>query len=110
MTRFRGGPPQEPEDAPPPEPIHVPITDVLDLHDFHPREVLPVTEAYLEAAREKGLVVVRLIHGKGKGVQRARLHQLLREHPDVADFEQAPAEHGGWGATRVQLREGPDTR
>lgn len=103
MTRFREvGPPGDRDEAPL-EPIQIPITDALDLHDFHPRDVLPVAEAYLEAAREKGLVEVRLIHGKGKGVQRARLHQLLRGHPDVASFQEAPAERGGWGATLVRL-------
>ena len=86
------------------EPVVVPITEAFDLHDFPPREVVPVAEAYLEAAREKGFTDVRLIHGRGKGVQRANLRRMLGRHPDVESFEDAPPERGGWGATLVQLR------
>ncbi len=86
------------------EPVVVPITEAFDLHDFPPREVVPVAEAYLEAAREKGYTEVRLIHGRGKGVQRANLRRMLGRHPDVEGFEDAPAERGGWGATLVRLR------
>jgi DNA-nicking Smr family endonuclease len=80
------------------------IEDSIDLHTFHPREVPSVVEAYLEAAQEKGFVEVRLIHGRGKGVQRARVRQTLAGNPCVADFWDAPPTRGGWGATVVRLR------
>ena len=100
MTRWREGGPEDSED----EPIVVPITDALDLHDFHPREILEVVDAYLEAAQEKGYTEVRLIHGRGKGVQRARIQGHLAEHPLASGFADAPGERGGWGATLVRLR------
>lgn len=84
--------------------VEVPITEALDLHDFAPREILEVADAYLEAAREKGYREVRLIHGRGKGIQRSRLRALLEGHPDVVAFHDAAAERGGWGATLVELR------
>ena len=102
MTRWREGA----GDADPPgdEPVVVPITDALDLHDFAPREVLEVVDAYLEAAQEEGFAEVRLVHGRGKGVQRARIQALLADHPRVVAFADAPGERGGWGATLVRLR------
>jgi DNA-nicking Smr family endonuclease len=80
------------------------IEDCIDLHTFHPRDVPSVVEAYLEAALEKGFVEVRLIHGRGKGVQRARVRQILAGNPCVATFWDAPPTRGGWGATVVRLR------
>ena len=96
-----------PEDEPfdPEEPIVVEITDSIDLHHFHPSEILDVVDAYLEAALEAGLVEVRLIHGRGKGVQRARVRRLLSEDPRVDRFEEAPPGHGGWGATVAWLKD-----
>jgi dsDNA-specific endonuclease/ATPase MutS2 len=79
------------------------IEDSIDLHGFLPRDVLSVVEDYLEAAIEKGYAEVRLIHGRGKGVQRARIQALLGEHPAVTSFRDAPATRGGWGATLVTL-------
>lgn len=81
----------------------MPIEDFIDLHNFQPREVLAVTESYLEAAREKGLREVRLIHGRGKGVIRAQVQAHIRRLPFVAGFRDAPAYLGGWGATVVEL-------
>jgi uncharacterized protein len=96
-------PEAEEEDEPGEEVGAVPIEDSIDLHGFQPRDVLDVVRSYLEAAAEKGFVEVRLIHGRGKGVQRARVQELLRSHPLVQDFRDAPATRGGWGATVVWL-------
>ncbi len=82
------------------------IEDSIDLHHFAPRDILDVVDAYLEAAAEKGFEEVRLIHGRGKGVQRARIRKLLETHPLVESFKDAPHTRGGWGATLVWLRRG----
>ncbi len=82
----------------------VPIEDVIDLHGFQPRDVPSVAEEYIYAAAKKGLREVRLIHGRGKGVQRARVQQILARHPLVERYANAPAQRGGWGATVVWLR------
>ena len=87
-----------------PEVFVVPIEDAIDLHTFLPRDVPGVVEAYLEAAQERGFREVRLIHGRGKGVQRARVRGLLEADPRVERFEEAPHSRGGWGATLVQIR------
>ncbi|MBW2522915.1 MAG: Smr/MutS family protein [Deltaproteobacteria bacterium] len=94
------------DEAPPPEdePAVVEIEDAIDLHGFQPRDILPVVESYLEAAADKGFREVRLIHGKGKGVQRRRVQQLLSKHPLVEDYADAPAHRGGWGATLAWLK------
>ncbi len=89
----------------PEEPIVLPIEEAIDLHGFAPRDIPSVVESYLEAAREKGYRDVRLIHGRGKGVQRARVHKLLAEHPQVEEFHESTPDRGGWGATLVRLRE-----
>ena len=89
------------------EPIVVPIEDALDLHPFRPAEVLDVVDAYLDAAIERGLREVRLIHGRGKGVQRARIREMLRRDPRVERWKEAPPERGGWGATLAWLVAGP---
>jgi DNA-nicking Smr family endonuclease len=83
------------------------IEDSIDLHGFVPRDVPSVVESYLEAAWAKGVTEVRLIHGRGKGVQRARVQQLLRSSPYVAHFTDASPMRGGWGATLVWLRSKP---
>lgn len=80
------------------------IEDSIDLHGFQPRDMLDVVEDYLEAAAARGFREVRLIHGRGKGVQRARIRALLEQHALVEHFSDAPATRGGWGATLVQLR------
>ncbi len=87
-----------------PEPIILPIEDSLDLHTFTPRDVASVVDEYLRQAVWHGFGEVRLIHGKGKGVQRAVVQSLLAGHPLVARFFDAPGERGGWGATVVVLR------
>jgi len=79
------------------------IEDALDLHTFAPRDVLAAVEGYLEAAYEKGFSEVRLIHGKGIGFQRDRVQKYLSTHPLVAEFWDAPAGRGHWGATIAQF-------
>jgi DNA-nicking Smr family endonuclease len=86
------------------DPVELPITDVLDLHSFRPAEVAEVVREYLEAAWEKGLRELRIIHGRGIGVQRQTVRTLLSRDPRVTGFGDAPAEAGGWGATWVRLR------
>jgi DNA-nicking Smr family endonuclease len=88
------------------EPVRVPIEDAIDLHGFAPRDVASVVEEYLHAAHEAGFSQVRLIHGRGKGVQRADLQRRLRDHPLVDQFWDAPESH--LGATLVRLRRDPD--
>ncbi len=90
------------------DPVVVPIEDHLDLHPFRPREVKSVVEAYLDAATERGFREVRLIHGRGIGVQREIVRSVLGRRRDVLSFADAPAERGGWGATVVRLRGGVD--
>jgi hypothetical protein len=84
-------------------PAVLPIDDEIDLHGFAPRDVVSVVDSYLEAAHERGLREVRLIHGRGKGVQRARVQARLAGHPLVERFADAPPFRGGWGATIAWL-------
>ncbi len=86
------------------EPVEIPITGVLDLHTFAPRDVKFAIEAYLEEAHRRGLTALRIVHGKGIGAQREIVRKLLARHPNVAHFSDAPLEVGGWGATLVTLR------
>ncbi len=92
------------EDAPWEEPVRIPVTDVFDLHSVPPREVKAVVEAYLEEARTRGFKALRIIHGRGIGVQREIVRTVLARCDFVADFRDAPPEAGGWGATIVTLR------
>ncbi|MGD9367108.1 MAG: Smr/MutS family protein [Desulfobacteraceae bacterium] len=85
------------------EPVVVPIDGILDLHTFNPKELPALLIDYLSACREKGIFNVRIIHGKGKGIQRARVHALLAKNPMVKEFTTAPEDAGGWGATLVTL-------
>lgn len=86
------------------EPLDLPIEDSLDLHAFAPKDVRPVVEEYLREAVARGFREVRLIHGRGIGVQRASVQSFLAGHPLVLRFFDAPPERGGWGATVVVLR------
>ena len=74
------------------------------MHTFRPRDIPEVVEAYLEEALRKGFTTVRLIHGKGVGVQRERVHTILRRTPFVEQFQTAPASAGSWGATIVWFK------
>jgi DNA-nicking Smr family endonuclease len=86
------------------EPIELPIDGVLDLHTFHPREVKELIPEYLAACREKRILEVRIIHGKGTGALRETVHAVLRRLPEVASFRLAGQEGGGWGASLVVLQ------
>ena len=83
--------------------VHVPIEDAIDLHSFAPRDVVSVVDDYLHAAHEAGFREVRLIHGRGKGVQRAAIQQLLKGHALVVRYWDAPESH--LGATLVALKQ-----
>ena len=87
-----------------PAPVELAIEDVLDLHTFRPRDVPNVIRDYLDAAHEAGLRELRIIHGRGRGVQRKTVRTLLERDPRVVGFGDAPLEAGGWGATWVELR------
>jgi DNA-nicking Smr family endonuclease len=80
---------------------HIPIEPVLDLHTFLPRDVASVVVEYVEAAHDAGLREVRLIHGRGKGIQRGIVQQALEQHPLVVEFWDAPESH--LGATIARL-------
>jgi DNA-nicking Smr family endonuclease len=95
---------KEPE-SPFTEPIVLPIEDSIDLHAFHPKDIPSVVEEYLEQCKQVGLAEVRIIHGRGTGVQRNIVRSILQKHPRVLSFQDAPAEAGGWGATVVVLGE-----
>jgi len=86
------------------DPIRIPVTDVLDLHSVPARDVGPVVEEYLAEARRLGFRALRIIHGRGIGVQREVVRGILARTDFVAEFRDAPAEAGGWGATVVTLR------
>ena len=88
----------------PEEPIRIPITDVFDLHSVPPRDVKPVVEEYLAEAHRLGFRALRIIHGRGIGVQREIVRSVLSRTEFVVEFRDAPAEAGGWGATIVTLR------
>jgi DNA-nicking Smr family endonuclease len=90
-------------DDPFPEPVEIEITDVFDLHTIPPRDVQRVVEEYLRIAHEKEFRFVRIIHGKGIGVQREMVRSILARTPFVADWTDAPPSAGGLGATVVHL-------
>ena len=90
-------------DNPFPDPIEIEITDVFDLHTIPPRDVKRVVQEYLLVALEKGFRSVRIIHGKGIGVQREMVRSILERTPFVTDWTDAPPEAGGLGATIVRL-------
>lgn len=102
------GPDDEPLDGPFEEPVVIPIEESIDLHRFRPAETRDVVEGYLEAAVERGFREVRIIHGRGRGVQRSQVRRVLESSPFVLRFADAPGDRGGWGATLVWLREAED--
>ena len=91
-------------DSPFVDPVVIPIEDHLDLHPFKPKEIFSVVAEYLDQCKAAGFSEVRLIHGKGKGVQRNIIRALLEKHINVESFHDAPLEAGSWGATVVILK------
>ena len=86
------------------EPIQIPIEDVLDLHTFRPQDITDLLETYFDECIKAGIFSVRVIHGKGKGIQKKQVRRILQKNPRVKSFTDAPPEAGGWGATLVELR------
>jgi DNA-nicking Smr family endonuclease len=86
------------------QPVPLPIDGVLDLHTVQPREVKEVVLAYLDACRERGILKVRIIHGKGIGNLQRTVHAILKEHPAVISFVLASQLYGGSGATIVKVK------
>ena len=99
--------PDDDDNTPFPEPVVIEITDVFDLHPIPRREVKAVLEEYLRLAHEKGFRAVRIIHGKGIGVQRGLVRELLADTPFVLDWLDAPPAAGGLGATIAILGDDP---
>ena len=91
-------------DSPFGEPVVIPIEDSIDLHAFSPKDIPSVIEEYIEQCLRSGIYEVRIIHGRGKGIQRHVVRSLLENHPRVASFKDAPPESGGWGSTVVVLK------
>ena len=91
-------------DSPFTDPVVIPIEDHLDLHPFQPKEIPSVVAEYLDQCTAAGYHEVRLIHGKGKGVQRNIIRALLGKHANVESFHDATLEAGSWGATVVILK------
>ena len=87
------------------EPVKHPIEGWIDLHTFSPKDIPDLLENYLEECYKAGLKEVRIIHGKGIGVQREIVHKILRKSPLIDTFSQAPPQAGGWGATTAILKE-----
>jgi len=85
-------------------PIEQPIDGALDLHTFQPREVKDLVPDYLAACQERGILQVRIIHGKGIGNLRRTVHALLAKHPEVVSYALDHPQFGGWGATVVTLK------
>lgn len=86
------------------EPIRLPISDVLDLHTFQPKEVPDLLTDYFSECIDAGIHTVRVIHGKGKGILKHRVHSILKKNSLVQSFKDASSERGGWGATIVELK------
>ena len=84
--------------------VVIPIDGTLDLHTFNPREVKDLVPEYLAVCRERGILQVRIIHGKGTGAMQRTVHSILARIPEVASFRLAGEDGGGWGATIVKLR------
>ena len=84
--------------------VEFPIDGVLDLHTFRPQDVKDLVEEYVHACRERGLLDLRIIHGKGTGALRETVHATLARMPEVASFRLAGEDRGSWGATLVRLK------
>jgi dsDNA-specific endonuclease/ATPase MutS2 len=86
------------------DPVEFPIDGTLDLHTFQPKEVKELVRNYLAECRGKGILQVRVIHGKGTGTLRETVHAVLSRMPEVDSFKLADEQAGGWGATIVYLK------
>jgi DNA-nicking Smr family endonuclease len=96
---------EDEEPFPEPEPVELPIDGVLDLHGFQPKEIKELVPDYLEACQKRGILAVRIIHGKGSGTLRRIVHSALEKHPAVIRFQLGGHGKGSWGATTVDLHE-----
>ena len=83
--------------------IHIPIDGTLDLHTFNPRDVPDLLKEYIDVCLENGIFEIRIIHGKGKGILRDKVHSVLKKNPLVVDFRLDPGA-SGWGATIALLK------
>jgi DNA-nicking Smr family endonuclease len=104
MSASKKHEPEEPADSPFENPVVVPIQDSIDLHPFSPRDIPSVVQEYISECLRNSIYEVRIIHGRGIGVQRKIVRSILEKHPAVVSFQDAPPEAGGWGATSVTLR------
>jgi DNA-nicking Smr family endonuclease len=86
------------------QPVKMPIQDILDLHTFNPKDLPYLLVDYFEACIDEGIYSVRIVHGKGRGLLKKRVHELLKKNSMVKSFQDAPPEAGGWGATLVELK------
>lgn len=89
------------------DPIELPIDGTLDLHTFHPREIKDLVPDYLEACRVRGILQVRIVHGKGTGQLRRSVHAVLDRLPEVVSYRLGGMGEGSWGATLVFLSAEP---
>jgi len=87
-----------------PEPLEMPIDGVLDLHTFRPGEVKDLLPDYIAACRERGILEIRVVHGKGTGALRRTVHAILSRLPEVVSFRLAGEDAGSWGATLAELK------
>lgn len=86
------------------QPVKIPIEDILDLHTFRPKDLPDLLVDYFEACIDEGIYSVRIVHGKGRGLLKKRVQELLKKNSMVKAFQDAPPEAGGWGATLVELK------
>ena len=86
------------------QPVNMPIEDILDLHTFKPKDIPELLVDYFEACIDANITSVRIVHGKGRGILKKRVLELLKKNPMVISFRDAPLEAGGWGATLVELK------
>ena len=91
------------------EPVRIEITDSIDLHSIPPGQIKAVVEEYLIEAHQRGFQYVRIIHGKGIGVQRENVRRILDRFPFVLGYSDAPPEAGGIGATIAELARGGES-